>query len=117
MHDPVSGKIGLPALAGMIRMVARSDSLYRRAYDPDGDMIGFPEIGGHDPDGGKIRIPGIGGHDPDCGKIRIPGIGGCAPALALHKLQVRGTVDIAAHLTEGVPQLVHTAHRRRKKNS
>jgi hypothetical protein len=71
-------------------------------------------IGGPDPDGGKIGLPEIRGHDPDGGKIRIPGIGGCAPALALHKLQVGGTVDIAAHLTEGIPQLVHTGHRGKK---
>jgi hypothetical protein len=83
-------------------------------HDPDGGKIGLHDIGENDPDGGKIHIPEIGGHDPDCGMI--PGIGGCASALALHKLQIGGTVDIAAHLTEGVPQLVHTGHRW-KKNS
>ncbi len=102
-------------LVGMIRMVARSDYLHRRAVDPDGGKIHIPGTGGHDPDGGKIRMPGNCGHVPDCGKIRIPGIGGCAPALALHKLQVGGTVNIAAHLTEGVPQLVHTGNRGREK--
>ncbi len=99
-HDPDDGMIRIPGIGG---------------HDPDDGMIRIPGISGHDPDDGMIRIPGIGGHDPDGGKIRIPGIGGCAPALALYKLQVGGTVDIPAHLTEGVPQLVHTGHQGEKK--
>ncbi len=55
-------------LEGMIRRVARSDSLIG-GHDPDGGKIGLPEIGGHNPDGGKIGLSEIGEHDPDGGKI------------------------------------------------